>query len=212
MTVQERRVREKNEVREKILDAARELFVTHGYEGVTMRKVADRIEYSPTAIYLYFADKESLFREICHQDFHRLSLAFRDLANIENPAERLAACGRTYVEFAVANPNHYRLMFMTPYPETVKFTEDQLAERGNPNQDAYAFLLAQVCDLLKAGAFRPELTDAQLIAQTLWAAVHGVASLAIAMDKDRWIEWRPLADRHRTMMDALMSGLMRSGA
>ena len=76
MTVQERRVREKNEVREKILDAARDLFVTHGYEGVTMRKVADRIEYSPTAIYLYFADKESLFREICHQDFHRLSLHF----------------------------------------------------------------------------------------------------------------------------------------
>ena len=73
MTVQERRIREKSEVREKILDAARDLFVTYGYDGVTMRKVAARIDYSPTAIYLHFADKESLFREVCHQDFHRLS-------------------------------------------------------------------------------------------------------------------------------------------
>lgn len=212
MSVQERRVREKNEVREKILDAARELFVTHGYEGVTMRKVAERIEYSPTAIYLHFADKESLFREVCQQDFLRLSEAFRDLVNIQDPGERLAACGRAYVEFAVKNPNHYRLMFMTSRPRTMKHTEGELVIRGNPNSDAYAFLLALVCDSLKAGAFRPELTDPQLIAQTLWAAVHGVASLAIAMDEDHWIEWRPLVDRHQTMMNALMSGLMRSGA
>ena len=212
MTVQERRVREKNEVREKILDAARELFVTYGYDGVTMRKVAERIEYSPTAIYLHFADKESLFREVCYQDFHSLSEAFRDLVKIEDPGERLSACGRTYVEFAVANPNHYRLMFMTSHPKSLKFTEEELAGRGNPNDDAYAFLLALVRDSLKAGAFRPELTDPQLIAQTLWAAVHGVASLAIGMDQDQWIEWRPLADRHKAMMDALMSGLMRSGA
>jgi AcrR family transcriptional regulator len=212
MTVQERRVREKSEVREKILDAARELFVTYGYEGVTMRKVAERIEYSPTAIYLHFDDKESLFREVCHQDFRRLSEAFRDLASIEDPGERLSACGRTYIEFAVANPNHYRLMFMTSHPKSLKLTEKELVSRGNPNEDAYAFLLALVRDSLKAGAFRPELTDAQLIAQTLWAAVHGVASLAIAKDQDQWVEWRPLADRHRAMMDALMSGLMRTGA
>jgi AcrR family transcriptional regulator len=212
MTVQERRVREKNEVREKILDAARDLFVTYGYDGVTMRKVAERIEYSPTAIYLHFADKESLFREVCHQDFNRLAKAFQDLANIEDPGERLSACGRTYVEFAVANPNHYRLMFMTSHPKSLKLTDEELASRGNPNEDAYAFLLALVRDCLKVGAFRPELTDAQLIAQTLWAAVHGVASLAIAIDKDQWIEWRPLADRHGAMMDGLMRGLMRSGA
>src|SRR6478672_5618627 len=212
MTIQERRIREKSEVREKILDAARDLFVTYGYDGVTMRKVAARIDYSPTAIYLHFADKESLFREVCHQDFNRLSEAFRDLVNIKDPHERLAACGRAYVEFAVANPNHYRLMFMTSHPKSLKLTDEELARRGNPNEDAYAFLLQLVRDSLEAGAFRPELTDPQLIAQTLWAAVHGVASLDIVMDQDQWIDHRPLADRQRAMMDALMSGLMRSGA
>jgi AcrR family transcriptional regulator len=212
MSVQERRVREKSEVRQKILDAARELFVTYGYEGVTMRKVAERIEYSPTSIYLHFADKESLFREICDQDFGRLSEAFRELAGIQDPGERLAACARVYIEFAVANPNHYRLMFMTSHPRALKLTEEQLASRGNPNEDSYAFLLRLVQHSLQAGAFRPELTDPQLIAQTLWAAVHGVASLAISMNQDQWIEWRPLADRHRAMMDALISGLFRPGA
>jgi AcrR family transcriptional regulator len=212
MTIQERRIREKSEVREKILDAARDLFVTYGYDGVTMRKVAARIDYSPTAIYLHFADKESLFREVCHQDFNRLAEAFRDLVNIKDPHERLAACGRAYVEFAVANPNHYRLMFMTSHPKSLKLTDEELARRGNPNEDAYAFLLGLVRDSLEAGAFRPELTDPHLIAQTLWAAVHGVASLDIVMDQDQWIDHRPLADRQRAMMDALMSGLMRSGA
>ncbi len=210
MSVQERRERERNEVRGKILDAARELFVELGYEGVSMRKVAERIDYSPTAIYIHFADKEALFRELCSEDFSRLSATFRELATIANPAERLAACGRTYVEFAVANPNHYRLMFMTPHPPTVPAKCD-MARKGNPNEDAFAFLLHLVTDSMAAGAFRPGLTDANLVAQTLWAAVHGVAALEITMKDDPWIEWRPLQQRHEMMMDAVMNGLMRGG-
>lgn len=209
MTVQDRRERERSEVREKILDAARELFVEYGYEGVTMRKVAQRIDYSPTAIYLHFADKESLFRELCTEDFRRLSGAFRELAAIEDPSERLIACGRTYVEFAVAYPNHYRLMFMTPYPRELPVDEQNLANKGDPNEDAYAFLLGIVRASLDAGAFRPDLTDPDLIAQTLWAAMHGVAALEIVMKGDCWIGMRPLDERQRAMMDAIMMGLMR---
>ena len=75
MGVKERREREKSETRDKILDAARELFVTEGYEGVSMRRVAEKIEYSPTAIYVYFADKNELFHELCRQDFQHLQEA-----------------------------------------------------------------------------------------------------------------------------------------
>ena len=67
--VLERRERERTELRELILEAARDLFVELGYEGVSMRKVAQRINYSPTAIYLHFADKEALFHELCARDF-----------------------------------------------------------------------------------------------------------------------------------------------
>jgi AcrR family transcriptional regulator len=209
VTVQERRDRERSEVREKILDAARKLFAEHGYEGVSMRKVAERIEYSPTAIYLHFADKESLFRELCEQDFSKLSHGFQALAQIKDPAERLAACGRAYVDFAVSNPNHYRLMFMTSRPPVRPLTEKEREIRGNPNEDAYAFLLGIVEDSLANGAFRPDLTDPELIAQTLWAAVHGVASLEIIMKNDQWHEWRSLDARHNAMMDSIMTGLMK---
>lgn len=209
MTVQERRVREKSEIREKILDAARELFVEFGYEGVSMRKVAERIEYSPTAIYLHFANKESLFRELCTKDFLALAEQFRELRTITDPGERLSACGCAYVEFAVANPSHYKLMFMTSYPRALPLTDEQFSHRGNPNEDAYAFLLGVVRAEMAAGAFREDLTDPEVVAQTLWAAVHGVASLEIAMNHDQWIDWRPLKDRREAMMSAMTSWLMR---
>jgi AcrR family transcriptional regulator len=80
MGVKERREREKSEIRDKILDAARELFITEGYDGVSMRKVAEKIEYSPTAIYLHFADKQELFHELCHEDFARLAQVFQSAA------------------------------------------------------------------------------------------------------------------------------------
>src|SRR5688572_10720436 len=114
MGTTERREREKQELRTKILDAARELFVQEGYEAVTMRRIAERIEYSPTAIYLHFKDKDSLLRELCEADFLKLAeeLVARELP--EDPVARLRGAALGYVEFARRYPNHYRLMFMTP--------------------------------------------------------------------------------------------------
>ena len=83
MGVKERREREKSETRDKILDAARELFVTEGYEGVSMRKVADKIEYSPTAIYVHFADKEELFRELCHRGLCAAGGSLPELGDVD---------------------------------------------------------------------------------------------------------------------------------
>src|ERR1700747_187689 len=101
MGVKERRGREKSETRDKILDAARELFVAEGYEGVSMRKVAEKIEYSPTAIYVHFADKNELFHELCREDFARLQDAMRSPAMPTDPLERLRQIGRSYIEFGV---------------------------------------------------------------------------------------------------------------
>jgi len=208
MTVQERRERERVEVRELILDAARELFVEQGYEGVSMRKVAQRIDYSPTAIYLHFADKEALFHELCSRDFGSLAAGFRELASIPNPLERLAACGRAYVEFAVLHPNHYRLMFMTPV--NLPLTEGERERQGNPDEDAYAFLLSLVEQCLRSGYFRPELTDPAMIAQTLWAGVHGVAALEITACSGGWIEWRSIRERCDFMLQSIIYGMART--
>jgi AcrR family transcriptional regulator len=209
MGVKERREREKSETRDKILDAARELFITEGYEGVSMRKVAEKIEYSPTAIYVHFADKEELFRELCHEDYAQLAKVFQSSMISTDPVERLKQIGAIYVDFGIRYPNHYKFMFMTPVPVHEPDEMDREI-MGNPEVDAYAFLKWAVQQALEAGCFREEFTDADLISQTLWASVHGVISLQIAKGSDFWVEWRPIQDRAQMMLDITMRGLVRS--
>jgi AcrR family transcriptional regulator len=208
MGVKERRAREKSGTRDKILDAARELFVTEGYDGVSMRRVAERIEYSPTAIYIHFADKQELFHELCQQDYARLAEVFQSSAMSSDPIERLKQIGSTYTEFGMRYPNHYRFMFMTPHP-THEPDEEDRERMGNPEVDAYAFLKWAVQQAIDAGRLREELHDAELISQTLWASVHGVISLNIAKCSDPWVDWRPLQQRTQLMLDATLRGLVR---
>jgi AcrR family transcriptional regulator len=208
MGVKERRERERSETRDKILDAARELFVTEGYEGVSMRKVAEKIEYSPTAIYVHFADKNELFRELCHQDYARLAEVFQSSVISTDPLERLKQIGAIYIDFGTRYPNHYKFMFMTPHPAH-QLDEVDREMKGNPEMDAYAFLKWAVQQAIKAGCFREDIQDAELISQTLWASVHGVISLSIAKGDDEWVDWRPLRDRAEMMLDITLRGLRR---
>ena len=208
MGVKERREREKSETRDKILDAARELFVTEGFEGVSMRKVAEKIEYSPTAIYVHFADKEELFRELCHQDYARLAEVFQSSVMSTDPVERLKQIGAIYIDFGTTYQNHYKFMFMTTHPQQEPDEVDR-EMMGNPEMDAYAFLKWAVQQAIDAGCFREDLTDAELISQTLWASVHGVISLDIAKGADCWVDWRPLRARAEMMLDLTLRGLTR---
>jgi AcrR family transcriptional regulator len=208
MGVKERRERERTETRDKILDAARELFITEGYEGVSMRRVADKIEYSPTAIYVHFADKNELFRELCHQDYARLAEVFQSSVMSTDPIERLTQIGAIYIEFGIRNPNHYKFMFMTPHP-THEMDETDREMHGNPEKDAYAFLKWAVQQAIDAGRFRPELRDADLLSQTLWASVHGVISLEIAKGCDEWVEWRPIQERAQMMITVTLRAMAK---
>ena len=205
MGPKERREREREETRTRILDAARELFIAEGYDSVTMRRIADRIEYSPTAIYFHFRDKEALLSELCATDFLTLAHQFQKIARIEDPLERLRRTGHAYVQFGIDNPNHYRLMFMTPHPPV----ETDRLERGNPEEDAYAFLKHTITEAIEQKLLRPELKDVELIAQTVWAAVHGVISLHIAKHTDAWVDWRSLKRRADAMVDMIVAGIER---
>ena len=210
MGVFERRERERSELREKILDAARELFISEGYEGVSMRKVAQKIEYSPTAIYVYFADKEDLFHQLCNEDFARLAEEFQHIVQVSSPLERLRQIGRTYAEFGRRYPNHYKLMFMTPHPpQTLDESDREI--KGNPERDAYAFLKRTIEEAIAGGYLLPEFSDAELISQTLWAAMHGAISLHIAKCNDEWVDWRPFELRIETILEAILRGIRREG-
>jgi AcrR family transcriptional regulator len=209
MGVRERRQREKQELRQLIVDTARDLFARDGYEAVSMRRIADAIEYSPTAIYLYFPDKQALFREICHQDFRSLAGAFQRIGKVEDPVERIRQIGMAYMRFGVKNPNHYRLMFMTRVD--IQPTPEDLVDKGDPTRDGYSFLKLAVQEAIDAGAFRDGLSDAELVTQTLWAGVHGVTSLEVTMGDDDWIDWRGVEKRSQLMVESMLRGLCKPG-
>lgn len=204
MGPQERRAREREELRTQILDAARELFAAEGVEAVTMRRIAERIEYSPTAIYFHFKDKESLLAELCDTDFRRFAQGFAAMAAIADPVERLRASGYAYIDFGLKNPSHYRLMFMIP-----KSVSSKEIAKGDPAEDAYAFLKGIVAEIIGSGRFRADLTDVDLAAQVVWAGVHGVVSLEIAKCTDDWVDWRPIEERSRIAIDMIIAGLSR---
>ncbi len=209
MGIQERREREKHELRSKILDSARELFIAQGYEAVTMRKIAERIEYSPTAIYLHFKDKDALIRELCVHDFTAFARGFLDLVSIEDPIERLFRAGEVYVRFATDHPRQYRLMFMTPRPTV----EPEPGEAEDPAQNGYVFLRATLEQAIAQGKLRPEFQDAQLVAQCVWGAMHGLVSLEIAKGCEKgWVDWRPLELRARTMAEMVMRTFVAESA
>lgn len=204
----ERRERERQLLRKKILDAARELILAEGIDALTLRKIAERIEYSPTAIYLHFKDKEALVRELCVNDFVALADEFAAISGEADVIERMRLAGRAYATFALKHRDQYRLMFMAP--KVHEPLEDE-PFKGNPEFDAYAFCHALCREAIEAGRIRPELKDAELLAQVVWAGIHGVVSLEISRGNDTWVKWRPAKRRVELMMDALVKGLLREG-
>src|SRR5262245_48150933 len=116
MGSRERRDRERDDTRRKILEAARHTFVRLGYEATTMRRIAQEVEYTPTAIYHHFQNKDALLMELCSLDFRSLAQAFLRIGRVEDPFERLEKICEAYSAFAEENPMQYQLMFMTIRP------------------------------------------------------------------------------------------------
>src|SRR6266699_6751169 len=111
--IRHRQEQEKQELRQAILTAAGELFLEQGYERFSLRKVAERIGYSPTTIYLYFRDKDDLLFSVVDEGFMRFGQQLAAAAEShEDPWERLNALGQAYVAFGLQNPVYYQLMFM----------------------------------------------------------------------------------------------------
>jgi AcrR family transcriptional regulator len=203
-----RRERQKAETRLSILEAARELFVDEGVEATTMRAIAARIGYTPTAIYHHFQDKDALIVELCMADFRALGQALYKIGRIADPVDRLRRMGLAYADFALANPSQYRFMFMT------QLKHPMVDGHGNPvtppDEDAYQFLLQTVTEGIAAGVYRPELSDADELAQMMWGAIHGVVALWMTHSKDEHVAWRPPRETVRSLIDVMIRGALRN--
>jgi len=198
---------ERDQMRANLLNAARELFVARGVDAVTMREIAKKIDYSPTTIYHHFKDKEALIQELCITDFKTLGAELKNILEIKAPVARMVALGSAYASFALQHPNHYRMMFMTEKPLNAIDKESV-----DPSLDAYKILNVVVNDVHAAGHFLPEFDHPELIAQTIWAGIHGVCSLEITMGNDGHISWSDITTRIAFMQTTLIRGLLKESA
>ncbi len=159
-------------MRQRILMAAMQLFAKGGYENVSMRRIAEKIEYSAGTLYLYFENKNDIMLQLCYQGFEQLLALQQELEKINNPLERLRVGGRHYIAFALENPELYELMFATK--EVLQ--EPQPDEESVPHKSFRKFE-EDVRRCLESGFFSEG--NAETMAIALWATLHGLASLLI---------------------------------
>lgn len=210
MGTKERREREKLDTREKILAAAREMFATEGYDAVTMRAIAERIEYTPTALYHHFQSKQALLNELCQSDFLQLAKFFRGGGKVADPIERIVAIGRAYLGFALEHPSQYRFMFMTVLPELEPSAGSAAQPDQRGEQSAYAFLRETCQEAIDAGRLKPEFRDPDTVAQIMWATIHGIISLRIVKQHDAWVHWKDARESAELAMRSHLQGMLRT--
>lgn len=173
MGTKERKMKEKEQLKELILSAARELFFERGYEQTSIRAIAERIEYSPTTIYLYFKDKDDLFKALHDEGFLVMRNMFIKLFEEPDPFERLIKMGRTYIEFAEKHPEYYDLMFLMRAPmKSIEHNED-----WNEGESTFKLLQSEVGECQQKGHFVGH--DTEVLAFCIWSIMHGMVSLQI---------------------------------
>jgi AcrR family transcriptional regulator len=165
-----RRRRDPETVRRAILAAARQLFVREGYSNVSMRKIAERTDYSAAAIYLYFAGKDAIFYALAAEGFARLRDALAVPVADADPLLALEQRVWRHFEFSTRQPEYFWLMFVDRSVPRLSRQWAQLAR--TPESDAEGANLVRAC---VAAGLLPAGTNAGAAFQVLTSAVLGAA-------------------------------------
>ncbi|QRR00474.1 TetR/AcrR family transcriptional regulator [Dyadobacter sandarakinus] len=199
MAIKERKEREKQDMRNLIIESATRLFLKQGYDKTSIRNIAEDIEYSPATIYLYFKDKDEIFYVIHENGFSMLLAEFRKSQNIVNPFERLVAICKSYIRFAIENQDFYDLMFIMRAP----LAEIECNNEWPEGQNAFAFLVQVIHECLDQQLIRP--VDVGLQALSVWSMGHGLVSLYV---RGRCTAMKfPEADMEQLLDDAVVNYL-----
>ena len=175
MGVKERQERDRLAVREAILNAARELFLVEGFRNVSVRKIAERIEYSPAAIYSYFASKDDIFFALAEEGYHLLAdRCTQVLADVSDPLDALRRALWAFYEFSKEHPEYFELMFLDRSVPSLA----QDIERFEFFQHTTARGEAAVRALIDRGVFKPTLDPAAAL-HVLWASLIGPAAVRL---------------------------------
>ncbi len=187
--------------RAEILASAERIFLAEGYEGATIRKIADEVGVSSTALYMHFQDKSCILYEICEH-------AYRDLlaSNAEIAGRPLDAVVRTrlmleaYMRWGFEHPNAYQLVYCARRPVSTAPMPEGTADLS---RQCYETFSAVVCEVAADGRLRTG--DGRSAAQALWLACHGVVAMMTIRPEFEWAERSELV---RVTLDGMLYGLV----
>jgi len=187
--------------RAEILEAAERIFVADGYEGATIRKIADDVGVSSTALYMHFRDKDEILHEICLNAMQALLEQNSEIAAGPGDAvTRLRVLLEAYVAMGLDHPNAYRLVFCAPPRPGGSPTQLATAEIARQCYDRYSGIVREI-----EAAGRLRTPDADVAALVLWTACHGLVAMMISRPDIKWGSAKSLAS---TMVGGLLHGLV----
>jgi AcrR family transcriptional regulator len=173
MGISERKERDKQGMRKLILDTAMGLFLEEGFGTVSLRRIAEKIEYSPATIYLYFKDKDEILYALHTAGFDELYRRQQEVSGIRDPWKRFLKHGEVYIRFALENPEYYNLMFIMRAPAR-KFSN---GEEWMVGRRSYEFFREEVARAIGEGVQPPG--DPDVATFGLWSLAHGIVALIL---------------------------------
>ena len=186
MGVVERKARERSERRWRIVRCAREVAEREGWDFVTIRRLADEIEYSQPVLYSHFENRDAIIRAVALQGFREIAETLRKARRLShNPKSALARVAEAYLGFAAKHAALYEAMFTLP--TGLRFAEDD----AEPELRAGFALLEEVV--------APYFSETDTAAEFLWAALHGLAEL----DRSRRTRKSHMKQRIALLIDAI---------
>jgi AcrR family transcriptional regulator len=192
------RQRRRQRTRQAILDAARHIINRQGVDALSMRKIAERIDYSPAGLYEYFGSKEAIVEAVVMEGHRRLAVRLQQVDTGLPPDTYLVELGMAYVDFATGNPDYYLVMFTTVLQEAN-------LEAMMSKESAFPILLQGIQNGIDTGVLAADPEQEKMgIAHAVWSLVHGIAMLRIT-----YLRGFPLdfAVADRAAMAALVDGL-----
>ena len=187
--------------RAEIMAAAERIFLEYGYEGATIRKIADDVGVSSTALYMHFRDKSEILVEICESAFAQLLAQNTEISALAmDPVARVRQMLDAYMRFAFVNPNAYQVVYCSPDGSLSEAQQDSLRPMSDRCYELFVGAVARIADTgrLKGGV--------EETAQVSWTACHGLVALLIARPNFVWADQEALM---KLMLDSLLDGLVR---
>ncbi|WP_100401924.1 TetR/AcrR family transcriptional regulator [Bacillus sp. FJAT-42315] len=200
-----KRKRESSEIKKEIIDAARQLFLEEGYQHVSMRKIASKIGYTPTTIYIYFKNKEEILLHLLEEGYslfyHELKIAYDHSFDQSHEIKLFNMC-EAYIYFGLKQPDYYNIIF-------TKNLETNTSRIENSNRfNGFLLLNTVVKGFIQENTFienSQELVPSDMnVSHTIWASLHGLTSLLITFPQFDWGEQNRLIQFHiRTIIQGI---------